>query len=113
MSIRNLKEETLEVLKEYGKTMDNVEWVGSADGYIEKEDFLRLADIEYYGSFGAQEVASDLVIVGDDFYMIRGEYDGSEWWEYHSIELFRKPENRLEVTRLAGGMWDTLKELNE
>ena len=45
--------------------------------------------------------------------MTRGEYDGSEWWDYHSMDLFHKPENELKITKLVGGMWASLKELNE
>lgn len=108
----NLLNETIEVLEKYGKTLEDVVWIGSKDGYITLETFKKLADIEYDNGFGAAEVAQDLIIVGKDFYMTRGEYDGSEWWNYHSMNLFKKPKNELKITRLVGGMWDNLKELN-
>ena len=30
----------------------------------------------------ALEVAEDLVVVGDNWWIERHEYDGNEWWEY-------------------------------
>lgn len=104
----NLLKETKEVLKERGKTLEDIEWIGSKDGYIALETFTKLADVQYDSGYGAAEVAQDLTIVGKDFYMTRGEYDGSEWWDYHSMDLFKKPDNELKVNRLIGGMWDNL-----
>lgn len=109
----NLLQETTDIMKEHGKTFDDVEWIGSKDGYIEIEDFIRLADVEYDRGFGAAEVAVDLIIIGKDFYLTRGEYDGSEWWEYHSMELFHKPKNELKVNSVVGRLWVTLRELGE
>lgn len=109
----NLLKETTSVLTEHGKTLGDIEWIGSDDGYITLETFTKLADVEYDAGYGAAEVAQDLVIVGKDFYMVRGEYDGSEWWEYNSMDLFRKPDNELKVNRLVGGMWDSLKEIQQ
>lgn len=107
----NLLKETIEVLKEHGKTLKDIEWIGSEDGYITLETFKKLADTYYDAGYGAAEVAQDLLIVGKDFYMTRGEYDGSEWWNYHSMDLFKKPDNELKVIRLTSGMWNTLKDM--
>lgn len=107
----NLLKETESVLKEYGKTFKDIIWIGSEDGYISLETFKKLANVEYDDDFGGQEVASDLIIVGDNFYMTRGEYDGSEWWVYHSMDLFKKPKNELKVIRLTKGCWDKLVDM--
>ena len=58
-----------------------------------------------------KKVAKDLVLVGEDWWLDREEYDGSEWWRFN-----KKPERLerlVEVDILSGGMWNTLKELNE
>lgn len=108
----NLLKETIKDLTEHGKTLEDIIWIGSSDGYITLETFKKLADIEYNAGYGAAEVAVDLVIIGENWYMTRGEYDGSEWWEYHSMDIFKKPENELKIARLVGGMWDTLVGIN-
>lgn len=107
----NLLKETISILKEHGRTFDDINWIGSEDGYISLETFKKLANVEYDDDFGGQEVASDLIIVGDNFYMTRGEYDGSEWWVYHSMDLFKKPKNELKVIRLTKGCWDKLVDM--
>ncbi|MBE6081491.1 MAG: hypothetical protein E7205_02245 [Tissierellaceae bacterium] len=76
------------------------------------DKFIELADVIYDDGYGSVEVATDLIIVGKDFFMIREEYDGSEWWEYYSMDMFQKPKKELKITKLVGGMEDTLKEFN-
>jgi hypothetical protein len=84
----NLLEETMEALKRHGKTSDDVRWVGIDGGQMAWPFFVELAkDCEYYSSYGRQEINDSLKIVGDDWWMERGEYDGSEWWEFRA-----KPE---------------------
>ena len=106
----NLKDETIEVLTEHDKKITDIAWIGSNDGYIPISEFFIKANVRYDSGFGGQEVADDLVIVGNDFYMTRGEYDGSEWWDYHSMDMFQKPENKLINYKLTGNMWSGLKD---
>ena len=47
----------------------------------EYETFLKELDFEYDNGYGAQEL-SGLVWFNDNSWLERGEYDGSEWWEY-------------------------------
>lgn len=107
--MQNLLEETLMKLEEVGKTMEDVVWIGSSDGYIPIETFKRLADVEYSPGFGSSEVATDLLVVGDNWWLERGEYDGSEWWEYKTAPI--KPNIMLEPIRLNGGQWTTLFQM--
>lgn len=81
----NLLKETVEILEENGRTLDDVKHICGSKHQITKEDFIRLADTEYYEGFGTQYVATDLMIIGDDFWLERHEYDGSEWWEYKEL----------------------------
>jgi len=67
---------------------------------------LKLADVCYNNSFGGQEIAEDLLIVGEDWWMERCEYDGSEWWEFKTMPV--KPKDELHPTRLNNGLWDKL-----
>jgi len=78
----NLLRETLAFLAAYGKSPADVRWVGREDEEGSWEAFAALADREYDPGFGGAEVLQDLVVVGDDWWLEREEYDGSEWWEF-------------------------------
>lgn len=107
----NLLKETLELLKENNKSEKDVEWVGNTKEFvISWEEFKKIANVGYYNGFGASEIATDLILVGNDFWLTRGEYDGSEWWEYH--EKPKKPKTQKSFSNVKGGMWETLDELN-
>ena len=114
----NLLEETLEVLAKFGKTPKDVRWVGSADGEfaITWDEFVKIADVEYNDGFGAQEVAEDLVVVGDDWWLERREYDGSEWWEFKTLPKKKKNAKKFDkvlATQAGKVGWVKLKEINE
>ncbi len=83
MSRRNLLEETLEVLKAHGLSHEHVEYVCTADQCGDWEHFAAVAKaINYDAGYGSEEINSGLVVVGDGWWLERGEYDGSEWREY-------------------------------
>jgi len=108
----NLWEETIGKLAVHDKNFDDVMYIQGSDFGITKENFEQVAKkSEYYSGFGSAEVAEDLVIVGDDWWLERNEYDGSEWWEYK--EKPKRINDIKEVSCLAGGMWNKLAELNE
>ncbi len=82
----NLLKETLQMLSDIKKRESDIEFIGSGDGQYscDFEDFCKLANVEYDEGYGGNEVASDLVIVfTDNSWLSRGEYDGSEWWDYN------------------------------
>lgn len=107
----NLLKETKEVLKKNGKTIDDVIWIGTDKHFIDKETFIRLADTEYDAGYGSPEVATNLVIVGKDWWLEREEYDGSEWWEFNTLPI--KPKEKLDVKALTDAIgWLSLEELN-
>ena len=110
----NLKEETLLLIKKYGKTPEEVIWVGSLEyGYITFEEFLGLSDFEYDKGYGAQQIASDLYVVGTNWWLSRHEYDGAEGWVFNTHP--KQPEKHLGKIRLGGDdvMWETLQEINK
>lgn len=91
----NLKEETLGVLGTYNKSVDDVRWIGTKDGVMPIDDFLKEADLEYDRDYGHNEVRDDLKIVGDDWWMERYIYDGLEKWVFKTFP--EKPVNTSPV----------------
>tara|TARA_Y100000361_G_scaffold154306_1_gene179466 strand:+ start:807 stop:1181 length:375 start_codon:yes stop_codon:yes gene_type:complete len=115
----NLLKETINDIVESGHTPDDIIFIGSEETGHQCTwgEFRDLADKEYCGGFGASDVATDLVIVfSDGSKMWRGEYDGSEWWEYS--KPFVKPEEskpikELFATKMGHVGWRKLSELND
>ena len=108
--MNNLLNETVSVLNQHGKTLFDVVWVGCIDFQIPIDQFVECANQEYDDGYGASEVATDLLVVGSDFWLERHEYDGAEWWEYK--ELPKMPRETRNIHRVMGGTWDSLEELN-
>jgi hypothetical protein len=108
----NLLSETVDALSNSGKTRSDVRWIGSTNyGYFDWWHFVKIANIEYDDGYGAAEVARDLVIVGDDWWLERNEYDGSEWWTFKKLPI--KPPNNIEPNKVTSGYNRSLRELNE
>jgi hypothetical protein len=76
-------------------------YIGSlASGYsCDWNTFADIANKEYASGYGGQEVIDDLVIVFSDRSRLeRGEYDGSEWWNF--VDITKLPDNRKQLTKL-------------
>ena len=107
----NLLQETLDTLKQHDKTPSDVLWVGApAYGYMTWDEYAAIADVNYYSGYGSQEVAKDLVIVGKGWCMERGEYDGSEWWDFKTPP--KKPKHHRPAKSVIGGMWASLERIS-
>ena len=110
----NLLQETILTLKDNNKTTTNILWVGSVDfGYFSWQEFAEIAkNTNYDSGYGGQEVASDLLIVGKDFWLERYEYDGSECWEFKQIP--KKSKRYIKIKDLASNnySWNSLEDLN-
>lgn len=79
----NLLQETHQILNDNGVSMVDVQFVLSRDSQMGTwNDFVALANIEYDNGYGGHMISSQLYIVGDGWWLERGEYDGSEWWEF-------------------------------
>lgn len=107
----NLLKETIDTLNEYGRTENDVCWVGNKDIWFDFEHFKQIANQVYDSGFGSQQVATDLLVVGENWWLERHEYDGSEWWEFK--ELPNKPSIHNKVKTVIGGMWEGLEEIND
>lgn len=117
----NLKKEVLCMLEQNGKTVDDIVWIGCENFRIDIKTFWNLADAEYDDGYGAPEVATDLLIVGKDFWLERADYDGNEWFEFKALPempgriepitaLMVEQYNRQYGNNETG--WKTLSELN-
>lgn len=77
----NLWKETVAKLEKHGKTVADIRFVQTYRGRI--ENFEELAKkIDYDDGYGGLEIEPSLVIVGDDWWLERAEYDGAEWFEF-------------------------------
>lgn len=93
MGLRNLLEETEHVLQKYNYTPKDIYYITDGVYWCTWDDFAERADSFWYDSgFGWVEVNETLKMVGVDFWFERNEYDGSEWWTYHSLPV--RPEHR-------------------
>lgn len=117
----NLLQETLDIMQAHDKSPDDVRWCGNrADKYGSIEDaeyscswneFAVLADREYDEGHGGQEVADDLVIVGEDWWLERHEYDGSEWWEFKTLPQWKSDSKPIQD--IFHEWYSTLKRIHE
>lgn len=95
MSQINLLDETIATLLRHGKSPADVIWVGAcaSDNYDAEvkpfsfswPEFCTVADVVYDNLYGSHEINGNLVVVGSDWWLERGEYDGSEWWEFKKL----------------------------
>ena len=111
----NLLMETMDAIKESGHEVTDITFIGSETGEhaCTWAEFQTLADKEYDSGYGAQEVASDLVIrFSDTKHMWRNEYDGSEDWSYDGTPGPEFDGTPQPITNLIGGMWETIAGLN-
>jgi len=63
----------------------------------EYEFFIKKLDVEYDDGYGSQEL-NGTIWLKDGTWMDRGEYDGSEWWNYQVC-----PEVPKELIKNGGG----------
>lgn len=59
------------------------------EGYTpaEYEEFLKKLNFEYDNGYGGQELFGTIWLSEDNTWYERGEYDGSEWWEYNECPV--------------------------
>lgn len=93
--MQNLLKETLESLQAANKTPSDVVRVQWEDFHCTWEQFAAAADFKYDNGYGGAEVQTSLKVVGSDWWLERGEYDGSEWWDFKTAptmpDLHRVP----------------------
>lgn len=81
----NFLDEILNELKKFGKTEEDIKWVGCDKFKISWKQFKKYADFHYDNGYGGVEINPAIVICGKDWWLERAAYDGSEWWEYKTL----------------------------
>ena len=82
----NLYYETVSFLTKQGKSIDDVVFVSGNGHEIPMDNFVAIAKAYNYDEgYGTNEVPTDLLVVGKDWWIERYEYDGSEWWEFKTL----------------------------
>jgi hypothetical protein len=64
----------------------------------EWDEFIARLNFEYDSGYGTQELYGT-IWYKDGTWSGRGEYDGSEWWEYNRCPPIPKQLNRLDKVR--------------
>jgi len=100
LKMTNLLAETLDILKENSKLPYDVHYIitdremGEGMTWDQYADYAK--NIEYDNGFGLNFISMDLMIVGDEWWLERHEYDGSERWKFKS-----KPEPPMEIVEIG------------
>lgn len=99
----NLLEETVSMIEGNGKNKSDVLFVSLKDkpnnesAWFSWDEFSALSNFEYDSGYGCEEINDTLMVVGEDFWLERHEYDGSEWWEFKKLPDL--PRNRKVPTK--------------
>lgn len=109
----NLLSETMVVLHEHDYHSGAVIWVGSRDGTYAMgwNEFRAIADVEYDSGFGVAEIASDLVVVGDGWWLERSEYEGAEGWDFKKLPV--RSDSPKSFSKVHGALWPSLSEIEK
>jgi len=94
----NLLKETIGVLHENGRSPKDVLFITAGDAYCFWPEFENAINFEYDSGYGSQLIFDGLKVVGQDWWLERSEYDGSEWWEFKTMPLI--PVTRTKELRL-------------
>ncbi len=77
----NLLKETITILEINGKSLSDIVWYG-LKGQAMTSPITETFDGCYCSGFGTNEIP---FVVGDNWWLERHEYDGSEWWEFKQL----------------------------
>lgn len=90
-----LKDETLKCLKQFKRDPSGVRFVLFGDHHCTFDEFLKASDFEYDSGYGTVGIIESLKIVGDDWWLERAEYDGSEWWEFKTVPTISNSAHKV------------------
>ena len=88
----NFLEETIKVLTNNGKSVDDVCFVTDTNFWCTWKEFSEKANFYYDRGYGMVEINETLYIVGNNWWLERWEYDGSEGWYFKTI--VEKPKEK-------------------
>ena len=108
--MKNLLDETIAVLEKNGKTISDIVAIQGNDFAISINNFIEIASCTNYDSgYGSQEIACDLKIIGNNWWLERREYDGAEWWEFCQFPSLKI--DIKEIHTLSGDGWSSLERM--
>jgi len=95
----NYADETLYKISSCGYSIADIAWIGTREFTIPIDEFFETARAtEYNNGYGGIAIPKDIVIVmRDDSWFERREYDGSEWWTH--CYGYSKPKIRLHLKK--------------
>ena len=109
----NLLNETIEILKEHNKTLEDIVFIteGNHNSKVNSEQLTEILNVYYDSGFGSTEIKEELKLVGNNFWLERHEYDGSEWWEYKELPIYESnKENKYDKISIKSRVWRWQKE---
>lgn len=94
--MQNLKKETMEAIEESCHTIADIDYCDIKEEYeYGKYNILSFSNIDidklnimYDDGYGAQNIFG-FIVFKDSTWLERGEYDGSEWWEYKKKPILK------------------------
>jgi hypothetical protein len=99
----NLYLEIVRTLEENNKSIKDIVWIGTEEATIDVDQFFKIAkETEYDDGYGGTAISRDLIIVGSKWWLSRGEYDGSEWWDFNTRP--QRPKMRRIKFNIRDGM---------
>ena len=104
----NLGSETVRALDKMGYTDEDIDWIGTREFRIPLTEFFDVAyNTDYNNSYGSAKIPCDLIIkMKDGAWYSRGEYDGSEWWQYNEVPDKPMPCLHLKVKNFLEPNYD-------
>jgi hypothetical protein len=110
-----LLKETIDLIENHGYTYKDVLCVRGDDYRFTWDEFVSLADVEYDSGYGSAQVATDLMVIGKDWYMSRSEYDGAEDWQFHKMPSIKLPSKKPRSLVVDGEMvgWEKLSDIDK
>ena len=103
----NFLTETKEILAKINKIPADITYIGNISENPDKnysctwKEFETLAAFRYDNGYGGHEIPGDLIVIfSDKSWLSRGEYDGSEWWEYNKCPKIPIKTNKITTFKL-------------
>lgn len=91
----NLKRETEMKLREHGKGVDDIVWLGEVDKYrVSNRHMLNYLDVEYNNDYTGYQIPHSLVVVGEDWWLERVAEISYEEWIFKTL-----PQPPKEIVR--------------
>ena len=99
----NAQQELLQVLNSIKKNQSDISWmlVYTADYSEISEAFTSIdqLDFTYDSGYGTQKLFG-VVFFNDNTWLERGEYDGSEWWDYITTPTLEQWREKYSIEKV-------------